>query len=160
MSQSNHKLDIFQVLNRIDKKHHSFYSKLSDEEQKAFQPLVVMKWLGGVQQARQIMFLNELVNPFVFSLARHKDLLFKLMTICTTGNPSKYQWNKTLSKKIGKMPLSTNIVKGYFKYTPTRAREALPLLSNEDIISFAEQLGMQKEEISKVKLELKQRINE
>lgn len=160
MVQNTHKLDVFQVLGQIDKKQHLFYSKLSEEEQKAFHPLVVMRWMSGVNQARQIIFLNELVNPFVFSLASHKDLLFKLMTICASGKQFKYQWNKAASKKTGKFALSTQVVKTYFKYTPSQAREALSLLSNEDIISMAEQLGAQKEEISKIKLEVKHRFDE
>jgi len=35
--------------------------------------------------------------------------------------------------------------------------EVLPILSNEDILRFAEELGRQKEDITKLKRELKNR---
>lgn len=157
MTQKKHKIDIFQVLNHISTKDRSFFNQLSDEEKKAFQPLIVMRWLSGTLEARQIFFLNELVNPFVFSTHTHKELLYYLMTTCTSGKPQRYSWNKALSKKSSGTPMSTSIVKDYFGYSTLHAVEALPLLSKDDILDYAEQLGRQKEDIAKIKKELKNR---
>ena len=78
---ATHKLDIFRILNNINKKI-DFYDTLTTEEQKSIQPLVLMKWLSGTSSMRQIAFLNEIVNPYIFTLSNHKKLLIWMLTIC------------------------------------------------------------------------------
>ena len=152
-----HKLDIFQTLTSISRKNQDYYFNLTEEEQKAFQPLVVERWLTGTRDARQVYFINELVNPFVFSLANHKSLLYKLMTVCTSGQSGRYYWNKALSKKSSSTPIAISCIKQYYDYNTLHAIEALPLLTNEQILDIAEDLGKQKEDITKLKRELKNR---
>lgn len=157
MTEKKHKLDIFRVLDRTSRKDQAFYHDLTEEEQKAYQPLVVMRWLSGTTDARQIFFLNELVNPFVFNFTKHKELLYQLMTVCTGGKPQRYYWNKALSKKSTKTPTVIGVIKEYFKYNTIHAIESLPLLTDDDILDYASQLGRQKEDIAKIKKELKSR---
>lgn len=152
-----YKLDVFRVLNNTDKKNMLFFDKLTDEEKKAYYPLIITRWLSGTRDIKQIVFLNELVNKFVFALLNHKSLLYKLMTICTSGKVKKYYWNKTLSKRLTSTPNTASVISEYFSYNLSKTADALPLLSNEDILSCAEQLGRQKEEITKIKRELKTR---
>ena len=155
--KKTHKLDIFSVLNQISMKKRNYYEGLSEEEQKAFMPLIVMRWLSGTRNARQVVFLNELVNPSVFSLHKHKQFLYYLMTVCTTGNGQRYFWNKTLSKRSSKTPTSIKTICEFFGYNTREAADALSLLSNDDILSYAEDLGKQPDEIRKIKKELKGR---
>ena len=79
------------------------------------------------------------------------------MTLCTTGKPQRYFWNKAQSKKSSKTPTVVGVVREYFKYNTIQAIEALPLLDDEDILEYAEQLGRQKEDVAKIKKELKTR---
>jgi len=151
------KLDIFRVLGHINKKDKHFYGSLTDEEQKGFAPLVVQRWLSGTNDPAQIIFLNELVNPFVFNIQKHKELIYQLMTICTDGHFSKYSYPKQKPKKSSLMPTTLKVIKQYFTYSSTDAYEALSLLSDTDILTYADELGMQKEDITKIKRELKTR---
>jgi len=153
-------LDIFQVLNHISQKDREYIKTLTDEELKAFQPFVIMRWLSGTNSARQIYFLNTLVNPFVFNLPEHKELLYYLMTICTSGKSQRYNWIKGPTKKDKKLSSITNVICDYYKYNSSEAKSVLSLLSREDILSYAEQLGYQTEEITKIKKELKEINNE
>lgn len=153
----NRKLDIFQVLDRISTKDTNFYRNLTEEEQKAFVPLVVMRWLSGTSSARQIFFLNELVNPSVFANHQHKELLFYLMTICGPGKKQRYFWNKTVSKKSTSTPTAVTVIREYFGYNTLEAAEAMKLLSNDNIMFYAEELGTQPDVLSKLKKELKTR---
>lgn len=155
MSTKKHKLDIFQVLNKLSVKDREFYSSLSEEEQKALAPLVVMRWLSGTRDARQIFFLNELVNPFVFSMANHKELLVDMMLISTSGRSQRYFWNKANSKKSSNAPKSVEVICDYFGYSTTEAVEVLPLFSAEDVLQLAEELGKQLDDIKTIKKELK-----
>ncbi len=157
MMAKKHKLDIFTVLEQISTKNLNYYDALSEEEQKAFMPLVVMRWLSGTRNARQVYFLNELVNPSVFSLHKHKKFLYYLMTLCTTGSGQRYFWNKTLSKRSSAAPTVNATIREFFGYNSREAADALPLLSNDDVLSYAEQLGKQPDDIRKIKKELKGR---
>ena len=153
---SKHKLDIFKVLSRIDAKDYQFYNDLSETDKKAYVSKVIIRWLSGTRDTLQIQLLNELVNPFIFSLYKHPDLIHKLMCISSTGN-KRYNWNKSLSKKTSSTPTLVSIVKQYYKYNTLDAIDALPLLADEDLMQYATELGMQKDEISKIKKELKAR---
>lgn len=151
------RVDIFKLLTALSKKNQKFYEELTEEEKRTVAPLVVMRWLSGTQSARQVYFLNELVNPFVFSLYKHPELLMKLMTICTSGKFVKYKWNKPLSKKTTSSPITTKCIREYFGYNTIDALGVLPLLTNDDVLQYAEQLGYQPDEIKKIKAELKKR---
>lgn len=147
------KLDIFRVLSEIDKKNVEFYSTLPQEEQKGFLPIIVVRWLSGTFSKLQVILINELVNPFVFSLYKHPELIYKLMTVCTNGKQQRYAWNKTLSKK-STHPTATKIIQEYFHYNSRDANDAINILNPEDIISMAEEMGWQDDDINKMRKEL------
>ena len=157
MTGKTYKLDIFNVLNKISTKDRNFYSSLSDEEQKSIAPFVIMRWLSGTRDIRQIVFLNELVNPFVFEMSHHKSLIMDLLTISSSGKSQRYSWNKTHTRKSSKTPVSASVLREYYGYSSIQAEEALPLLTLLDVISLAEQLGRQSEDITVIKKELKDR---
>lgn len=147
------KLDIFRVLNEIDKKNINFYSSLTEDEQKAFAPKVVARWLSGTYNKQQVYFINEIVNPFVFSLYKHPGLLYQLMTLCTTGKPQRYIWSKALSKTPSN-PFSIKAIQQYFGYNSEDAQQSIQILSPEDIVIIAETMGWQDEDLNKMRKEL------
>ena len=155
-----YKLDLFKtVLPNLSRKNEKFYKSLSEEEAKDISPYILMRWMSGTNDARQVYFLNELVNPFVFNLNKqHKELLVDLITLCASGREQRYKFNKTISKKTSSTPKCVEVVKEIFSYNTIDALETLPLISNDDILSFAEQLGRQPPEITVIKKELKSRL--
>lgn len=155
--QQTHKLNIFSVLGNLSKGDVGFYAKLTDDEKKSLQPLVVMRWLTGTSDARQIYFLNELVNPFVFSLTNHKELLVDLMAVSSSKQFKKYTWEKAAVRRGSKTPIAISVIQDYFNYSTKNAADALPILETASIIEYAEQLGKQPEVIKQLKKELKDR---
>lgn len=153
-----YKLDLFGFLSNVSRKNEKFYKTLSEEEIKEVSPLIMMRWLSGTNDARQIYFLNELVNPFVFTLGKHKELLVGLMTLCSSGRDQRYKFPKAKSKKTSKTPKAVEVIKEFFSYNTIDALEVLSMISNDDILSFAEQLGRQPPEITAIKKELKTRL--
>jgi len=137
-----------------------YYETLSEEQLKELAPLVLMRWLTGCNDgqghsARQIYFLNEFLNPFVFHMGKHKKLLYNLMTLCTTGRDCRYTFNKTKNKKGGKLPKATAVIKTMYNYNTKDAQEAAEILTSEVIVDMAEQLGYQAPELKELKKELK-----
>lgn len=155
MIEKKYKFDIFQILEKLSTKNRNFFESMSEEDLKAIQPLVLMRWMSGTSNSRQIYFLNELVNHFVFSLTKHKMLLIDLLMICGSGKPQRYNWLKPKSKKTTSTPKAIEVIKEYYGYSTLEAIEALPLLDATDIISYAEYLGKQPDELKVISKEVK-----
>jgi len=149
------KLDIFRVLNAANAKDSKFYNELAADEQKAFQPLIVARWMSGTSNAGQIYFLNEFVNPYTFSLYKHPELLWKLTTVASAGKKQRYLWNKAPNKRETGRPNAVRCVAEYFGYSSSHAADAMNILTRTQIIEMAELMGWQQEEIAKIRRELK-----
>jgi hypothetical protein len=153
MTTTAPKLDIFRVLNALNNKDVEFFNNLTEGEQKAFQPFLVMRWMSGTLDARQVYFINELVNPYAFSLASHKALIWDLLIVCNSGKSQRYTWNKLPASATSSQPVSARVVSQYFKYSIKDANDALKSLSKHDILDIAEDLGFQPDELAKIKKE-------
>lgn len=154
-----YKLDIFALLAEIDRKNINYYDTLSDEEQKGFQPFVVMRWLSGTKDSGQVCLLNEITNRYIFNLSNHKGLLYRLLTVCTSGKTKRYAWMKALPRKGGAFPMTISVLCDYYQFSKRYAVDALSVLSDETILEHAEFLGRQAAELTKIKTELKARNN-
>ena len=149
-----YKLDIFALLGDIsDPKKQDIYSKLGDDERKGFAPLVVMRWLTGTSDERQIMLINEFVNTSVFALAKHPHLLMLLMEASNTKSRRHYQWLGIKTKKRNVETLRA--IGEYYEMSQREVRLMNPLPPPDEVIEMAEACGWQKEEMAKLKKELK-----
>lgn len=149
------KLDIFKVLDAANAKNRTFYEKLSPEERKAFVPSVSARWMTGTSDAAQIMCVNECMNPYTFSLYKHPHLLWQLMVAANGGTRKRYAWNKLPGKNATGKSNTIKVIMEYFDYSPARASEALDLLTREQVMDMAADLGWQPDEVAKIKKEMK-----
>lgn len=148
------KLDIFDLLAKLSSsKSGDIYSKLSDEERKGFAPLVVMRWLSGTSDEQQIMLLNEFANPVIFPLGKHPHLLMQVLHACSTKVGKRYQWIGIKSKK--KNVEAVKVISEFFGMSLKEARNVSPFPPAEEILSMAEAIGWQKEDIAKLQKEYK-----
>lgn len=149
---AQHKLDIFELLKEIDKGNYNYFDNLTEEQIVAFSPLVVMRWLSGTDDEKQILRLNTILNPKIYTLAAHKELLFKLMCICSTKKYKRYTWMKVLNAK--KTENSLEILQIIAKYYGTSIKDSKAIqkiLDVNDFVVILEQLGYQPDEIKKYK---------
>lgn len=148
-------LDIFETLDRINHNDFEFYATLTEEQQKAFQPFVAMKWMQGTSKKKQLVRLNNRVNPFVFSLGNnHKQLMYMLMCSCTDGRAQRYTWTKAGGRQASKTH-TISILCEIYKYTAKQAKEVLHMFTLDDILEMAQYLGKQTDELTKIKSEHK-----
>ncbi len=148
------KLDIFDLLGRLNSPTSGdIYSSLSDEERKGFAPLVVMRWMSGTSDERQLMMLNEFVNPVVFPLGKHPHLLMQLLQAASSKTNKRYAWLGVKSKK--KNVEGYRVLQEFFQLSAREAK-TYDLPQAEELVKMAEQLGWQKDEISKLQKEMKE----
>ena len=158
---SERKLDVFQLLAKLDRRDMSIWSTLDDDQRKEFAPLVVMRWLAGTGDSDQIMALNEFVNTKVFALANHKELLMKLMAASDNGRSKRYQW-MPMKQRATKVPFTLRLMGEMYPLMSKQRLESKVVefgnfYTKEELINAAETRGWQKDEITSLKKELKNR---
>ncbi len=155
MSKQNDKLDIFEVLKQIDLKNAKYVEQMDELQIKQFVPFVIARWLTGSKDPAQTYFINEFVNPYLFHFGtKHKKLLYHLMTVCTSGKINRYKWIKREGSKYTK-PISTKVISDYLGYSTTKASQVIDLFTCDDIVQYANELGFQKDQITKIMKEYK-----
>jgi hypothetical protein len=146
-TEKKFQLDIFQLMERIDRGETDLWDKLSDEEKKGFSALIIMRWMSGTSDQRQIIYLNEFVNQVVFPFGKHPELLLKLLGVSSSKRPKRYQWYPMVGGKKSKNELTIRVIKEYHQYTTKEAKDVQRLLNKDDITSMAEEMGWQKDEM-------------
>lgn len=149
------KLDIFKTLNAANSRNREYYEKLSEDEKKGFAPTVVARWMSGTSDAGQVMFINEFLNPYLFSLYKHPQLLWQLMTACNSGRNQRYSWNKLPNKKETGKSNTIQLLCRYLQCNTSHAADALDILTRDQVLDIADHMGLQPEEVAKVKKEMK-----
>lgn len=151
---ADYKLDIFDLLGKLNSsKSGDIYSKLTDDEKKGFAPLIVMRWMSGTSDERQIILLNEFVNKNVFTLAKHPHLLMQLLQVASSKTSKRCQWIGVKSKK--KNTLRKRAVKEYYNMSEREIGLMSPFPNDTEIMEMAESLGWEKEDINSLKKEMK-----
>lgn len=96
-AKRTYKLDIQTVLEAADKNYKDFWDNLTEEEQKAFVPKIVMRWQSALSDKHdlryyQLLATNDLVNVGMWSLSKHPELLWKLLCVAGTGKKQYHMW--------------------------------------------------------------------
>ena len=147
-------LDIFQLLGEVDKKKYDIWDKLTDEQKKEFSALITMRWMAGTTDARQIIFLNEIVNLAVFSLPEHKQFLLELLTVCSSGSSKRYSWVNYKLTAGSKKKIAVQLVADHYNLSLKEAEDSVLNFSPEELMELAEIQGFQKEDLKNLKKEL------
>lgn len=147
-------IDLFASLGEIGKKRNQqWYTNLSEEDQKTAHPFVIGRWLTGTSDPAQIVRINTFVNPYLFSMGKDKDLLFKLLAASCTGSTARYRWIKGPAS-ASSTAMAAQVMADYYEVTTREAVRYLDNTSHDTIIEMAEELGWDKEAMTKLKKEL------
>lgn len=150
------RLNIFEVLQKIDEGDKDYLRRLPEHHQKQFVPFVTMQWLNCTDDLGQKVLLNEVVNKRIFKLHKHPELLYQLMVSIGDGRKKFYKWKKPPTKQY-KFPKAVKVVKEATGYSTERANDSLKVLSNDVIVGFAMELGYQKDQLKELQKELSKR---
>lgn len=150
-AKKTYKLNIFDALRSIDTQRFDGYSKLTDEEKKGFGIPVVMRWLSAVEnkslQPYYLTMVNEYVNADLWQVAKHPELVWKLMCVCGSGSPQRHvsitkKGSKRSTSKIDQFILQYNPSFNDMEIGIIRSR-----LTKEKLKELAENAGCTDEEI-------------
>ena len=142
--------DLFAGLTSLGRKDREWFDKLSADGQKAAAPFVIMRWLTGTSDEAQIVRLNTFVNPYVFSGALDKSALFKTIAASCTGKTFRYGWLKGPGAKAKRATL--DVISQFYGVSQREA--STYSIDNDSLIAMAEELGWDKDEITKLTKEL------
>ena len=147
---SNFKLDIFDVLKKLDGKNFRF-SSYTDEEKDSLSPLIIQRWMSTGSNDQTLM-INSLSNKTVFQLGKHKELQMMLLNSCGTGR-SRFSWIKMSKRKV-EARLKLDVIKRFYNYSTREAEMIHHLISTDEIFDMAEHVGYQPDEMKLLKKEL------
>ncbi|QDJ96415.1 hypothetical protein Xoosp13_229 [Xanthomonas phage Xoo-sp13] len=80
--------------------------------------------------------------------------MYLLLTACSDSKSKRYSWIKKKGKDK-KAAVSVSAIAQYYDISKSEAIGYLPRLTLEDVLDMAEDLGYDKEQIKKIKTELK-----
>ena len=90
------------IMAALDKKDRGFYSRLSDEQKKAFVPWMMMRYASSAQgrnAAHYLFMVNELVNKNFSDVSKHPELQWLLMTAAGSGKVEFHPYIKPPNSK-------------------------------------------------------------
>jgi len=148
-------LNIFRVLNKIDRKDYDFYDTLTEEQQKSIPPFVIMKWGANVYddpdiQAYYIRSANANCNENFFDLHRHKKLQY--LSCCAIspnlGTPRHYWLTGNTNTKA--TPLQQFVQNEFPEMNAEEVELFITTHSREDLKSWLEQHGLENKNVLKI----------
>lgn len=132
--KKQYKIDLFEVLNKINKEDYQYFDKLTEEERKELSPYVLQRWLFGAQENEflHVILTNQYMNPYTFNLQSHKLLLYKLA--CTANgdiDSTRYSFKKPVKNQ--QFTKEIEGILNYYQCTVDEAFDMYDLLDSEDL---------------------------
>ena len=151
------KLDVFEVIGMVDKNYREYYHDIPEEEQKALKAslFTLIRWISGVEgksedlQAHYVMTVNEYFNKHFFTLSNHPELLWRLLCLCSYNDKvHRRTWFK--GKIAAKNKKEAFLMELYPNHKPDEISLMSKVMSDEDIIQLAMDLGYEDKEVMKI----------
>jgi hypothetical protein len=104
-------LDIFKVLEALDRKDYGYYSRLTEEQQKKFVPYMITHWMSsinatGMLGAYYTMNTDAAANKHLFNerVQQHPELQWLMLCAASPGTGKQFhQWLPHLNAKFGRL---------------------------------------------------------
>jgi len=141
------KLDIFRVLEALDKKDYGFYDRLDDEEKKGFSAFLALKWLSSVSNGKEMQHYyiaasNHYANTHLFTVSKHPKLQWLMLCAASPGvGKLRHEWIKT--NKTGKTDNSkfNKLSELYPNYKYDDIAVLCEIISDKEVNDYLEQSG-------------------
>ncbi len=132
------------IMAALDKKDRGFYSRLTDEQKKAFVPWMMMRYASSAQgrnSAHYLFMVNELVNKNFSDVSKHPELQWLLMTAAGSGKVEFHPYIKPPNSKKKKDKVRDFVSSIYPLFKSSEIDMLLELNTKEDLVKLAEAHG-------------------
>lgn len=148
-------MKLFDFLKKIVDGDKDVIDKLTEDELKEFNPYLIQLWVSGanINNDLHCLYTNEIVNKYIFSLSKHKKLLYKLF--CIGNNTETYTRFSFPKKPKNNYPTILSAISNYYEITDSEALDYLKILDKESIIEIADSLGLDDKEYKELLGEIK-----
>ena len=141
------------IMAALDKKDRGFYSRLNDEQKKAFSAWMMMRYASSVQgrnAAHYLFMVNELVNKNFSDVSRHPELQWLLMSAAGSGKLEFHPYIKPPNSKKKKDRVSEFLSSIYPHFKSDEIDLLLTLNSKEELKQLAEEHGYDDKSIKEI----------
>lgn len=152
MSKQASKIPLQEMLKAIDRNDFDFYSKLDDDQKKAFSPWLAMRYASsakGTDAYHYLLMVNDIVNVEFSTLKKHPELQWKLLATCGIGHTTFHPFIPPGGKRK-----KSGLHKFLMKMYPTMNHSELDLLvsinDEESIKELAKDHGYSEKEIKEL----------
>lgn len=121
-------INLFSILEAIDRKDYGFYDRLTDEQKKKFVPFMLVQWTSAIKangklQQYYLLATNDFANMYLFNENVQKHPKLQWLMLCTIGLGTKqfHQWIPQIKDKVIKLkenPGRDDIFEYYKKIYP------------------------------------------
>ena len=144
-SETEHKVDLGEVLENIDLRNLSFYDSLDEEQKKALSPFVAMKFASSIDEKSKLdikhhyISMANTVNMNLWNISAHKKLQWLLLSIIGINKKMFHPQIPFINSKVSKTKIDVLIEK---KYTDANKFELKSVtsqnFSNQEFPNFVE----------------------
>lgn len=134
----------------------TWFDGLTEDRQKKLSVFMIARMMAGTNDPVHILRMNRVFNPYHFGdamagvLTPRKSDHMKLLAVAAGGRKVPYTWLKGPGSKAKKLAIECTMA-----YYDCSMREAQTYrIDTDSLIEMAEELGWDKEEITKLKKEL------
>ena len=161
--KKKYKVDLFgKLLPALDRRDFDIYNKLTEEEQKGFADIVVLRAMSSTktndrETLEYLLMVTNGANKHLWNSALKDHTELKCMILATIGLGNRVD-HEYIKAPVGKKQ-KTIIMDILKRFNPTASINELQMFidinEEDDIIEVGELLGMQKEELKEYKKEVR-----
>ena len=148
-SDTEHKVDLGEVLENIDLRNLSFYDSLDEDQKKALSPFVAMKFASSIDEKSKLdikyhyISMANTVNVNLWNISAHKKLQWLLLSIMGINKKMFHPQIPFVNSKVSKTKIDLLLEKKYPDANKFELKILKKKLSKSDIIEIMHNLGWQ-----------------
>lgn len=104
-------LNMFEVLEALDKKDYGYYDRLTAEQQKKFVPYLLIQWMSAIKgstgiQSYYVMNTDYAANKYLFNenVQKHPKLQWLMLCAISPGMGKQFhQWIPNIKDRVSKL---------------------------------------------------------
>ena len=141
------KFDLFATIKLLNTSTLGVFNSVPGDEKTKVSPFLLMKYLSGVSDRKQVLMLAQYVNPIIFS-CKDKEFLLDIMAATTSGKNTNVKWPGVMKLASSKYDV---VIAKYFDCSVREAKTMTGFYAKDEIIGMAEELGYDDDALKQLK---------